>query len=600
MTGDSKKRTCFYPLCLVLFLIADNGFGAELGWHPVPGPLLTRWSAEVNPTNAHSEYPRPQLTRPEWLNLNGLWDFAIQPMNVGRPTNFQGQILVPFPIESALSGVGKLLPENSELWYRRKVSIPSEWAGRPVRLQFGAVNWRCRVWVNGREVGLHTGDYASFAFDITRDLHGTGEEEILVAVANPLEGDQPRGKQSRTPEGIFYTASSGIWQTLWLEPVAPVCIDGLKFTPDLTAQALRIRVAANSLAEDVRAEVVASSAGVEAGRVTGFANEELRLPLSQPRWWSPEDPFLYDLTVTLKRGDKVLDRVGSYFGWRQVALLPDKQRVTRIALNGRFPFEIGVLDQGFWPDGLYTAPTDAAMKSDLEFAKQAGFNLIRKHVKVEPARWYYWCDKLGLLVWQDMPSANNATPQARQVFETELYQMVNGLNNHPSIIMWVLFNEGWGQYDTERLTRWVKALDSSRLVSNASGWTDTGAGDIVDMHIYPGPDAPEPETRRASVLGEFGGLGFWVEHHSWSANNWSYKNQMDLPALQGAYERLWQRVWDLHDRRGLSAAVYTQITDVESECNGLMTYDRAQNKIPADVAAAASRRIQQIPPGQLK
>ena len=360
--------------------------------------------------------------------------------------------------------------------------MPESWRGQRIRLHFGAVDWRCQVWVNGRHIGGHQGGYDAFTFDITDALRWKGAEEISVCVTDPTEGDQPRGKQSRKPEGIFYTSTSGIWQTVWLEPVPEVCVDRLKSVPDVDAKSLRLRVAVNSFSGNLRVEAVASVAGKEIARVTGLANAELVLSLPHPHLWSPDDPFLYDLKVTLKDGDKVLDSVSSYFGMRKIALRKDEQGVTWIALNDQFIFEIGTLDQGFWPDGIYTAPTDEALRSDIEFLKKAGFNLTRKHVKVEPDRWYYWCDKLGLLVWQDMPSGNNATMDGRRDFEKELLRMVDGLENHPSIIVWVLFNEGWGQYDTKPLADWLKELDPSRLVDDASGWTDMRAGDLIDMH----------------------------------------------------------------------------------------------------------------------
>jgi hypothetical protein len=334
---------------------------------------------------------------------------------------------------------------------------------------------------------------------------------------------------------------------------------------------------------------------VEVSRISGQPNAELFLPIARPKRWSPDEPFLYDLQVRLMEGERVLDQVTSYFGLRKVAILPDEQGTLRIALNDQFLFQIGVLDQGFWPDGIYTAPTDEALQGDLAFLKQAGFNLVRKHIKVEPERWYYWCDRMGLLVWQDMPSGNNATAEGRRAFETELLQMVRSLHNHPSIILWVLFNEGWGQYDTERLTDWLKKLDPSRLGDNASGWTDTRVGDIVDAHSYPGPEAPESDSRRAAVLGEFGGLGLPIEGHSWSSNRWGYKLVADTQTLATAYSRLLERVWTLHDRRGLSAAVYTQITDVETECNGLLTYDREVAKLNPSIAAAANHTDRRIP-----
>lgn len=589
-------RATGWRCALALLLLGMAGPVRSESWQPAKGPLLTRWAAEVNPTNALPEYPRPQLVRPDWLNLNGLWNYAITSQAEVRSPKpelaFEGQILVPFPIESALSGVMKRLDEQSVLWYQRKFAVPTAWrgpAGGRVRLHFEAVDWQARVFVNGQEVGQHRGGYDRFGFDITDYLRWNGDEEIVVAVTDPTEGDQPRGKQSRKPEGIFYTPTSGIWQTVWLEPVPRLCVDRLKLIPDVDAQALRLQASVNSFAENVRVEAVAFTGGRAIGRVSGAANTELSLVITNARWWTPEDPFLYDLRVTLFEGERAVDTVASYFGLRKVALQKDAQGTMRIALNGQFIFQIGTLDQGFWPDGLYTAPTDAALRSDIEFLKKSGFNLTRKHVKVEPARWYYWCDKLGLLVWQDMPSGNNATPESRRNFEAELLQMVAGLENHPSIIVWVLFNEGWGQYDTERLTQRLQARDPSRLVNNASGWTDMRVGDLMDVHSYPGPDCPAAEPRRAAVLGEFGGLGLRVEDHSWSSNWWGYLKLTNSPQLGARYTRAFKQVWALHNFRGLSAAIYTQTTDVETECNGLLTYDRAVTKMAPAALLAANR-----------
>ncbi len=558
-------------------------------WHPASGPLLTRWAADVTPTNVHSEYPRPQLVRPDWLNLNGLWNYAVAPLSAGGVTNFDGQILVPFPIESALSGVMRRLDENSVLWYQRRFRVPAEWTGKRVRLHFGAVDWRARVFINGREIGQHRGGYDAFTFDITDCLKRAGDEEIRVAVMDPTEGDQPRGKQSRKPEGIFYTPASGIWQTVWLEPVPKNCVDDLRLTPDLDTQVLRVRVAAASAAETLQVEAQALAGGKEVGRATGPANQELSLPITPMHLWSPDDPFLYDLRITLKEGDRIVDSVASYFGMRNIALKKDDTGVMRIALNDQFTFQMGTLDQGFWPDGIYTAPTDEALRFDIAFLKRAGFNLARKHVKVEPDRWYYWCDKLGLLVWQDMPSGNNTTPASRTQFEVELQRMVEGRRNHPSIILWVLFNEGWGQYDTERLVPWLKSLDPARLVDNASGWTDKRVGDLIDVHSYPGPECPPPEAARAAVLGEFGGLGLGLPGHTWSAQRWGYQPMPDAAVLATRYGRLLERVHLLHDSLGLCAAVYTQTTDVETECNGLLTYDRAVSKLELAALQSANR-----------
>jgi hypothetical protein len=574
-------------LCLLL-LVACRLPAAPAAWEPAYGPLRTPWTENVSPTNAHPEYPRPQLTRPRWLNLNGLWDYALSPITNAAPTSFDSQILVPFPIESALSGVMKRLDEKTTLWYRRTFTIPADWAGQRIRLHFGAVDWRARVFLNGRFIGQHRGGYDGFTLDLTDALRWSGQEELVVAVTDPTEGDQPRGKQSRKPEVIFYQSSSGIWQTVWLEPVPPVNIDALTLTPDVDAQALRIRVGAASLGNNLNVEVQALDGGREAGRASGPINKEFLLPLPSPRLWSPSDPFLYDLKVTLKDGDRELDTVGGYFGMRKVSLAKDARGATRIALNNQFLFQLGALDQGFWPDGLYTAPTDAALRYDIEFLKQSGFNLARKHVKVEPDRWYYWCDKLGLLVWQDMPSGNYTTQESRLQFEAELQAMIENRRNHPSIVLWVLFNEGWGQYDTERLVSWIKALDPSRLVNNASGWTDKQVGDVNDRHSYPGPESSIPESERAAVLGEFGGLGLGLPGHTWSDQFWSYRPMADAAALATNYTRLLDQVHLLQEYFGLSAAVYTQIADVETECNGLMTYDRMVAKIPPEVGCLAN------------
>ena len=587
-----KSRIQFFCAGMFLLLLAGGGVAraADGGtWHAAGAPLMTRWGTNVNPTNVWPEYPRPQLVRPDWANLNGLWDYAITPDSERKAQEFAGKILVPFPVESALSGVATNFDEHSKLWYQRSFSVPNAWQGRRVRLHFGAVDWRCEVWVNGHEIGRHQGGYDAFTFDITDSLLWQGAEQIVVGVTDPTEGDQPRGKQSRKPEGIFYTATSGIWQTVWLEPVPAVCIDSLKSAPDVDTNSLHLWVAANSLATNFQVEAVASADGKVVGTVAGAANAALVLNLPSPHLWSPDDPFLYDLKVTLKDGDKIVDSVASYFGMRKIALRKDDQGFNRMALNDRFVFEIGTLDQGFWPDGIYTAPSDEALRWDIQFLKKAGFNFTRKHVKVEPDRWYYWCDKMGLMVWQDMPSGNNATPDGRRDFENELVRMISGLENHPSIIVWVLFNEGWGQFDTKPLVEWLKSHDPSRLVDDASGWTDMRSGDLLDMHSYPGPEVPSPELRCASVLGEFGGLGLAVEGHTWSNKFWGYVMVPDANELSVRYAQMIKQVWKMHYLRGLSGVVYTQTADVETECNGLQTYDRAVAKIAPDVLWVANR-----------
>lgn len=550
------------------------------------GPLLTRWADAVSPTNVLAEYPRPQMVRDEWKNLNGLWDCAITREPHYPPVDFTNQILVPFPVESHLSGVERTLDEQSTIWYRRHFTLPAAWRGRRLELHFGAVDWSAKVFLNGRPIGSHRGGYDAFTFDVSDVANWEGDNELMIAVMDPTEDDQPRGKQSRKPEGIFYTPSSGIWQTVWLEPVPATRIASLNLIPDLAAHSLRVQVSVNSLAEGLRVEVAASFAGQETGRRAGASGTEILVPLSLVRPWSPATPALYDLEITLRRGSEVLDCVRSYFGLRDIRLGADGAGRRALFLNGQPLFQMGVLDQGFWPDGLYTAPTDEALRFDLETAKQLGFNLVRKHVKVEPERWYYWADRLGLLVWQDMPNGNNTTEAGRRQFEMELQRMVELHANHPSIVMWVLFNEGWGQAqsDTERLVRRLKIIDPTRLVDNASGWTDLKTGDVIDLHSYPDPLTPPPEQRRAGVLGEFGGLSLKVENHTWSQQTWGYQVMADAARLTDQYCLLLDKVWILRVDNGLAAAVYTQLTDVETECNGFLTYDRAVLKVdPADI-----------------
>ncbi|MCX8036269.1 MAG: glycoside hydrolase family 2 [Candidatus Sumerlaeia bacterium] len=557
---------------------------------------MTRWGRQVSPQNVHPEYPRPQMVRENWTNLNGLWDYAIVGRDAAAPANYDGKILVPYPLESALSGVMKRLDDQSRLWYRRTFEIPAAWAGQRVLLHFGAVDWEATVLVNGKEVGVHRGGYDAFSFDITDALKPSGAQELVVAVWDPTDkGGQPRGKQVMAPKGIWYTPTSGIWQTVWIEPVPQAGIAGLKMVPDVDGSRLRLTVEGRGAdAAGAEIEAVALSEGKEIARASGKAGSELSLPIPNPRLWWPDSPFLYDLKVTMKKGGQSVDTVDSYFGMRKIAVAKDEKGINRLMLNGKFVFQIGPLDQGFWPDGLYTAPTDAALRYDIEMTKKFGMNMARKHVKIEPARWYYWCDKLGLLVWQDMPSTGKKNEQDKKQFETELKAMIETHYNHPSIIMWVVFNEGWGQYDTERLTAWVKEMDPSRLVNNASGWTDMKCGDVIDMHKYPGPGSPDPEPTRAAVLGEFGGLGLAVEGHTWTKEWWGYRGMADKDALTRQYVRLLGKVWALKDSPGLSAAVYTQTTDVEVECNGLMTYDRALVKPDLEKIVAANRG--EIPP----
>ena len=563
--------TAFSSLWFVPAALAED-------WQPAAGPLKTRWAKDVSPTNALPEYPRPQMVRKDWLNLNGLWDIKL-----GDGT--ESKILVPFAIQSALSGVMK---HADRVTYRRSFEIPKGWNGQKVLLHFGAVDWESTVFLNGKKLGVHRGGYDAFSFDITDALKGEGAQEITVEVFDPTDlGGQPRGKQKLKPGSIMYTATTGIWQTVWLEPVAPAHIESLKIVPDVDESCLRLTVFGSG-----SVEAVASEDGKVIAQVTGQAGSELKLSIPSPKLWSPDSPHLYDLRVSLKSGDKTVDAVTSYFGMRKIALGKDDKGITRMMLNGKPVFQVGPLDQGFWPDGIYTAPTDEALRFDIAETKRLGFNTTRKHVKVEPDRWYYWCDKLGLLVWQDMPCGNSYTDKQQPIdkpqFKSELVNMVKNNWNHPSIIMWVVFNENQGQHDTEALVAEVKALGPSRLVNNASGNDDKNCGDVIDKHSYPGPESPKPEENRAAVLGEFGGLGLPVDGHTWTKKTWGYEGTKNIEDLTSAYEKLLGKSWELNATAGLSAVIYTQLTDVETECNGLLTYDREINKVIPERAAAAN------------
>jgi len=574
-------------LVLAAVLSGLSGYAAD-DWHQAGGPLITRWDKDVSPRKVWREYPRPQMARKDWLSLNGLWDYAVTDKKANDSAVWDGQILVPFPIESALSGVMKRLDENHNLIYRRTFKVPGNWDGQRVLLHFGAVDWEAKVFINGNDAGTHRGGYDPVTFDITPWLKPHQVQEIKVVVFDPTEGGQARGKQVREPKGIWYTPSSGIWQTVWLEPVPESSLEDLIVTPDVDNGLVRLTAKVQMGTANENVEAIVYHHGHEVGRTMGAPGSELRIPIPNAELWSPENPFLYDLKVSLLDGKRRGDTVKSYFGMRKISIGPDTNGVMRLMLNNRPYFQMGTLDQGFWPDGLYAPPSDAAMRYDVEMTKKLGFNMIRKHVKVEPDRWYYDCDKLGLLVWQDMPGAylGNRSSTAKKQFETELRQMIVTHRDHPCIVTWVLFNEGWGEYDTARLTRLIKEIDPNRLVDDASGWTDKKVGDIVDRHHYPPALAPQLETNRACVQGEFGGLGLPVEGHTWTKNFWGYKGMTNRAELTAHYVDLINQVRELKESAGLSAAVYTQISDVETECNGLMTYDREILKPdPADVAA---------------
>ena len=588
-------------ISLVLCLVAAGPLalcGSAAAWQPAQGRLMTRWAADVQPDKALPEYPRPQLVRQQWLNLNGLWSYAIVAKDAAQPTAWDGQILVPFAVESALSGVMKPVGEANRLWYRRTFQTPEGWEGKNVLLHFGAVDWDTTVWVNGQQIGTHQGGYDGFSLDITAALKPQGEQEIVVSVWDPVDvGHQARGKQVRNPGGIWYTPTTGIWQTVWLEPVGKANLDSLRITPNIDDSTVTVALhgVVSGGTPELKVEVldglqVVQQETLVVRRTTRSLppqiGEVLTVKVPDAKLWSPDSPFLYGLRITLLENGQVADQLESYFGMRKIAPGKDEKGIQRLMLNNEPLFQFGPLDQGFWPDGLYTAPTDEALRYDIEMTRKLGFNMARKHVKVEPDRWYYWCDKLGLLVWQDMPSGNfggkddqRRSDEASTQYELELKRLVDGLVNHPSIVMWVPFNEGWGQHETGRYVDLIKQWDPTRLVNNASGWTDRNVGDVSDMHNYPGPGAPKLEANRAGVLGEFGGLGLPIKGHTWQDEaNWGYRSFTTREALTEAYVALIKKLRQLTDDEGLCAAVYTQTTDVEIEVNGLMTYDRAMIK----------------------
>ncbi|PWG80816.1 glycoside hydrolase family 2 protein [Pararcticibacter amylolyticus] len=542
-----------------------------------PLPIQTRWTKEVAPANALPEYPRPQLKRKDWQNLNGLWNYAITKKDVAQPANFQGQILVPYPIESALSGVRKVLHPNENLWYKRTFTYNGK--GKTL-LHFGAVDFEATVLINGKEAGKHTGGYTEFTYDIT-SLLKNGENEIVVKVWDPSDqGYGPHGKQVLNPQSIYYTPTSGIWQTVWLERVPDIYVERLTITPDIDEKVVNIVV--HSL---LNAAVTLTAAGKT---VEGKTNSNIVIPITNMRLWSVSDPYLYDLNVKLGS-----DEVKSYFGMRKISITKDEQGVDRIALNNQPYFNLGTLDQGFWPDGLYTAPTDAALKFDIEAIKAMGFNTIRKHIKIEPARWYYYADKLGMLVWQDFVNPNQGLPEgAKPAFEKQAAEELVQLHNNPSIICWVLFNEKWGQYDQQRLTEWVKKTDPSRIVNGHTGEllyvneqlrspspNTYVSADMTDVHAYPDPMMPIKQPGKAQVVGEFGGIGVFIPDHQWlTGSAWGYIQEKPA-ALAGKY-RIMNQHLQLLKKEGLSGSIYTQPFDVEGEQNGLMTYDREVVKVP--------------------
>jgi len=581
--------------------------GGMAQWQPAGDRIRTAWSEEIDPQNVLPEYPRPQMVRSEWKNLNGLWNYAIRPLGE-QPAAFDGEILVPFAVESSLSGVGERLGSKNELWYERTFEISPKWNGKRILLHFGAVDWKADVWVNGISVGSHTGGYTPFSFDITAAL-AKGENTLRVRVWDPTdEGYQPRGKQVNNPNGIWYTPVSGIWQTVWLEAVPQQYIREVRTTPDLDRKTFRVEVPVCNAQPGDLVEVTFYDGGAEVASARALNGATVELTLADPKCWSPDSPFLYDMKVALLRNGRLIDAVESYAAMRKFSTLRDKNGIVRLALNNKPLFQFGPLDQGWWPDGLYTAPTDEALAFDVIKTKELGYNMIRKHVKVEPARWYYHCDKAGMIVWQDMPNGDQGpqwqmhsyftgeerhrSAESEACYRKEWKEIIDYLYSFPSIGVWVPFNEAWGQFKGPEIAEWTKAYDPSRLVNPASGGNHYLTGDILDLHHYPQPKMTLLDTNRATVLGEYGGIGLVIPDHVWVKNrdNWGYTRFNSPKEVTDEYARYADELLRLIGC-GFAAAVYTQTTDVEVEVNGLMTYDRKVVKVEEERIREINRTI---------
>ena len=581
---------------------------AQAQWKPAGDKIKTKWAEQINPKNVLPEYPRPQLERTDWVNLNGEWEYAIKPKGEVEPQAFDGNILVPFAIESSLSGVQKEVGDANELWYKRTFSVPANWKNKDIVLNFGAVDWKADVFINDVLIGSHQGGFTPFSFNITPYLNGKSNQKLVVRVWDPSDkGYQPRGKQTSNPEGIWYTPVTGIWQTVWIEPVATNHITSVKSIPNIDNGTMNVTVGTSMPCNTSIVEVKLMDKGQVVASAKGIQGKELRLAVQNPTLWDTTNPYLYDMKVSFVKDGKVLDDVKSYTAFRKISAKRDANGIMRMQLNNKNLFHYGPLDQGWWPDGLYTAPTDEALLYDIIKTKEWGFNMIRKHVKVEPSRWYYHCDKEGILVWQDMPSGdmgnqwaphtyNGGTDKERSSasianYYQEWKEIMDLCVSHPSVVVWVPFNEAWGQFDTEKVAEWTKNYDPSRLVNPASGGNHRACGDILDLHNYPGPNMFLYDPQRVTVLGEYGGIGLPLENHLWwNKRNWGYVQFKNSDEVTAEYVKYANELKDMVDR-GFSAAVYTQTTDVEGEVNGLMTYDRKEIKINEAAVKKANQAV---------
>lgn len=625
-------RNFIHTLMLAAALMTAGASLSAAAWEPQGENIRTRWAAQVSPENARPEYPRPQMVRPEWQSLNGLWDYAIAPLQATEMPAAEGQILVPFCVESALSGVARRVEKDQALWYSTTLEAPEAWVGKRILLHFDAVDWEASVFLNGELLGTHTGGYTGFSFDVTEAL-SQGPAQLRVKVWDPGDSPDyciPHGKQVSHPGGIWYTPVTGIWQSVWLEPVAQAYIADYQVTGNLADNTLSVKPLVTGAREgdQLTVDLLRPSVGYSAekparglfrkARAKVEPGQEAVLKLRRPKCWSPDKPYLYGLRITLRRDGKVIDRVDAYTALREISVKADEAGAKRLALNGEILFQYGPLDQGWWPDGLYTAPTAEAMAFDIEKTKELGFNMIRKHIKVEPARWYYDCDRLGMLVWQDMPSvAVYARPEdwaqgtdvygagadypltevQKENYYKEWAQIIAQHKKFPCIVVWVPFNEGWGQFDTRAVCEFTRQQDATRLINGGSGgnWIE-GAGDILDSHHYPHPLMRILDPEMVNVLGEYGGIGRPIEGHTWEiGHKWGYVQFDTEEKVTDMYCTYAQDVLDIKQLEGCAAAIYTQTTDVEGEVNGFYTYDREILKVDAARVREANRRVIEAP-----
>ena len=578
---------------ILLFVVAS--FSTFAQWKPQGDKIKTKWAEQVDPNNTLPEYPRPIMERTNWKNLNGLWNYTIQPVGQATPTKYDGKILVPFAVESSLSGVMKTVGAEKELWYETTFTVDTNWKSKDILLHFGAVDWKAEVWLNDIKIGTHTGGYTAFSFNITPFLKGKSQKLVIKVWDPSSDGTQPRGKQVKNPESIWYTPVTGIWQTVWLEPVNKKHINTVRTTPNIDTKTINILSDVESASAGDIIEVTVFDGAKTIAIAKSVVGQAVDIVITNPKLWSPESPFLYDTKIKVISNGKVVDEVKSYFAMRKISSKRDASGIVRMQLNNKDVFQFGPLDQGWWPDGLYTAPTDEALKYDLVKTKELGFNMIRKHVKVEPARWYTHCDKMGFLVWQDMPNGDagpiwqmhqyfdgtelKRSAQSEANFRKEWKEIMDELYSYPSIVVWVPFNEGWGQFKTVEITEWTKNYDPSRLVNSSSGGNHFQTGDMLDIHHYPGPELKLYDAQRITVLGEYGGIGLPVEGHLWQTDkNWGYVQFKNSKETTAKYKEYADELIKLA-KVGFSGAIYTQTTDVEGEVNGFMTYDRKIDKM---------------------